>query len=178
MTRKYFKKFRYPITDSKILQKSAQIKTAQDTHTADMQTTAVFNPVCALCGKKFENCSFLFKHIAGKHAASSALSSETPLLQSASACAASSGPPSEAPLLQSASAASSGPPSEAPLLQSASAASSGPPSEAPLLHDTKRKIKREAGNARKKRRRGGFNYKVPSNAWVCVCGVFYYSIQW
>jgi hypothetical protein len=77
-----------------------------------------------------------------------------PLLQSASACAASSGPPSEAPLLQSASAASSGPPSEAPLLQSASAASSGPPSEAPLLHDTKRKIKREAGNARKKRRRG------------------------
>ena len=90
-----------------------------------MQTTAVFNPVCALCGKKFENCSFLFKHIAGKHAASSALSSETPLLQSASACA----------------------------------ASSGPPSEAPLLHDTKRKIKREAGNARKKRRRGGFNNK-------------------
>ena len=107
-----------------------------------MQTTAVFNPVCALCGKKFENCRFLFKHIAGKHAASSALSSETPLLQSASACAASSGPPSEAPLLQS-----------------ASAASSGPPSEAPLLHDTKRKIKREAGNARKKRRRGGFNNK-------------------
>jgi hypothetical protein len=44
-----------------------------------MQTTAVFNPVCALCGKKFENCSFLFKHIAGKHAPISALSSETPL---------------------------------------------------------------------------------------------------
>jgi hypothetical protein len=30
----------YPITQSEILQKSAQIKTAQDTHTADMQTTA------------------------------------------------------------------------------------------------------------------------------------------
>ena len=87
-----------------------------------MQTTAVFNPVCALCGKKFENCGFLFKHIAGKHAASSALSSETPLLQSASACAASSGPPSEAPLLKC--AASSVPPSEVPLLLSASAASS------------------------------------------------------
>ena len=118
-----------------------------------MQTTAAFNPVCALCGKKFETCSFLFKHIARKHAPISVLSSETPLLKGG----ASSGPPSEAPLLKC--AASSVPPSEVPLLLSASAASSVPPSEAPLLRDTKRKIKREAGNARKKRRRGGFTNK-------------------
>jgi hypothetical protein len=49
---------------------------------------------------------------------------------------------------------------------SAGDASSGPSSETPLLQtpcaesiDTKRKIKREAGNARKKRRKGGFTNK-------------------
>jgi hypothetical protein len=56
-----------------------------------MPKTAVFHPVCALCGKKFENCDFLAKHIKLKHGpisdvvsageASSGLSSETPLLQ-------------------------------------------------------------------------------------------------
>ena len=95
----------YPIAKRKYFKNQHKSKQHNTLTPPDMQTTAVFNPVCALCGKKFETCSFLFKHIARKHAPISALSSETPLLKG------------------------------------------------------KRKIKREAGNARKKRRRGGFTNK-------------------
>ena len=88
---------------------------------------------CYLCAKKFVNWYFLDKHMNLKHPYAAAPDTKAPI-KTVSAGDGCSGLSSETPLSQTT------------------------PYKAGTI-DTKRKVKREPGNARKKRRKGGYTDK-------------------